>query len=49
MIAHWDEASIVPVVKLLVAYALLWSALELVVGLHLRGRVGVPEHGAAAH
>ena len=48
MIVHWDEASIYPVVKLLVAYALVWSTLELAVGLHLRGRVRAPEHGAAA-
>ena len=48
MIVHWDEASIYPVVKLLVAYALVWSALELAVGLHLRGRVRAPAHGAAA-
>ena len=48
MIVHWDEASIYPVVKLLVAYALVWSALELAVGLHLRGRVPGPAHGAAA-
>jgi uncharacterized membrane protein HdeD (DUF308 family) len=39
MIVEWDEASIYPIVKLLVAYALVWSALELAVGLHLRGRV----------
>ena len=48
MIVHWDEASIYPIVKLLVAYALVWSALELAVGLHLRGRVRAPEYGAAA-
>ncbi len=48
MIVHWDEASIYPVVKLLVAYALVWSALEMAVGLHLRGRVPAPVHGAAA-
>ena len=48
MIVNWDEASIYPVVNLVVAYAFLWSALELAVGLHLRGRVRAPEHGAAA-
>ena len=48
MIVHWDEASVYPIVKLLVAYALVWSALELAVGLHLRGRVRAPAHGAAA-
>jgi uncharacterized membrane protein HdeD (DUF308 family) len=45
MIVHWDEASIFPVLNMLVAYALVWSALELAVGLHLRGRVGAPEQG----
>lgn len=48
MIVHWDEASIYPVVKLLVAYALVWSTLELAVGLHLRGRVRPLAHDAAA-
>ena len=38
MIVHWDETSIYEIVKLLVAYALVWSALELAVGLHLRSR-----------
>ncbi len=46
MIVHWDEASIFPVLNLLVAYALVWSALELAVGLHLRGRVRAPQHSA---
>ncbi len=46
MIVHWDEASIFPVLNLLVAYALVWSALELAVGLHLRGRVRAPHHSA---
>jgi hypothetical protein len=36
-------------VNMLVAYALVWSALELTVGLHLRGRVRTPEHRAAVH
>ena len=48
MIVHWDEASIYSIVKLLVAYALVWSALELAVGLHLRRRVRAPAQGAAA-
>ena len=47
MIVYWGEASIYSIVNLLVAYALVWSAIELAVGLHLRGRVRVPEHGAA--
>ena len=38
MIVNWDEASIIPIVYLLVAYSLVWSALELRVGLHLRTR-----------
>ena len=38
MIVNWDEASIIPIVYLLVAYSLVWSALELTVGLHLRTR-----------
>jgi uncharacterized membrane protein HdeD (DUF308 family) len=46
MIVHWDEASIFPILNMLVAYALVWSALELAVGLHLRGRVRPPEHAA---
>lgn len=38
MVVHWGETSVMPVVYLLVAYALVWSALELAVGLHLRAR-----------
>lgn len=49
MIVHWDEATIVSIVNLLVAYALVWSALELAVGLHLRARLRAPAHGATAH
>ena len=48
LIVHWDEASIYTIVKLLVAYALVWSTLELAVGLHLRGRVRALAHDAAA-
>ena len=39
-----SEASIYPMMKLLVAYALVWSALELAVGLHLRRRVLQDSH-----
>ena len=42
MILHWDEAAIVPILILLVAYGLVWSALELAVGLHLRARLQAP-------
>ena len=38
MIVNWDQASIIPIVYLLVAYSLVWSLLELTVGVHLRTR-----------
>jgi uncharacterized membrane protein HdeD (DUF308 family) len=48
MIVHWDEAAILPIVDLLVAYALVWSVAELVVGLHLRAGLRAPVRGATA-
>ena len=48
MIIQWEQVSIVEIMYLLVTYALIWSALELAVGLHLRARVRAPAHGAAA-
>jgi hypothetical protein len=38
MVARWGETTILPLVYLLVAYTIVWSVLELAVGLHLRGR-----------
>ena len=38
MFVHWSDASLGTVLQTLVAYVLVWSAAELAVGLHLRGR-----------
>ena len=38
MLARWGETTLLPLVYLLLAYTLIWSVLELVVGLHLRAR-----------
>lgn len=38
LLVHWDEASVVSTLEVLVAYVLVWSASELAVGLHLRAR-----------
>lgn len=38
LLARWGETTLLPLVYLLLSYTLVWSALELVVGLHLRSR-----------
>jgi uncharacterized membrane protein HdeD (DUF308 family) len=38
MLARWGETTLLPLVYLLLAYTLVWSALELAIGLHLRSR-----------
>lgn len=38
LFVHLRDASLLPLVYVLVAYALVWSALELAIGLHLRAR-----------
>jgi uncharacterized membrane protein HdeD (DUF308 family) len=42
MLIHWRETTLVSTIDTLVAYALIWSALELGVGLHLRSRARRP-------
>ena len=39
LLVHWSEAGLASVLAMLVAYVLVWSAAELMVGLHLRQRV----------
>jgi uncharacterized membrane protein HdeD (DUF308 family) len=38
MLVEWKDATIVYIIGLLLAYAFVWSGLELAVGLHLRSR-----------
>ena len=38
MLVRWGETTLLPLVYLLLAYALVWSVLELTIGLHLRTR-----------
>ena len=38
MLVEWSDATIVYILEMLLAYAFVWSGLELAVGLHLRSR-----------
>ena len=38
VLVHWSDVSLGTILQTLVAYVLVWSAAELAVGLHLRGR-----------
>jgi uncharacterized membrane protein HdeD (DUF308 family) len=40
MLVEWSGATIVYILGVLLAYAFVWSGLELAVGLHLRSRAG---------
>jgi uncharacterized membrane protein HdeD (DUF308 family) len=42
ILAEWSEANIVYVLAVLLTYVLIWSGLELSVGLHLRARARRP-------
>jgi uncharacterized membrane protein HdeD (DUF308 family) len=44
LLARWGETTLLPLVYLLLAYTLVWSALELAVGLHLRARGRAARH-----
>jgi hypothetical protein len=38
ILVEWNDATIVYILGVLLAYAFVWSGLELAVGLHLRSR-----------
>jgi uncharacterized membrane protein HdeD (DUF308 family) len=38
ILVEWSDATIIYIIGMLLAYAFVWSGLELVVGLHLRSR-----------
>jgi len=38
MLVEWSDATIIYILEMLLAYAFVWSVLELAVGLHLRSR-----------
>jgi len=40
---EWSDATIVYVLAVLLTYVLIWSALELAIGLHLRARTRAPQ------
>jgi len=42
ILVEWSDATIVYVMGVLVSYTLVWSAVELATGLHLRSRARVP-------
>jgi hypothetical protein len=44
MLARWGEVTLLPLVYLLLAYTLVWSTLELAIGLHLRARGRAARH-----
>ena len=46
VLVHWRDMSLGTMLQTLVAYVLVWSAAELAVGLHLRGRASrLASHG----
>lgn len=42
IVVEWSEATIVYVLAVALTYVLIWSGLELAIGLHLRGRTRAP-------